>query len=108
MSNTNWTSESVKALLDRDALAVERAVCAIYRRQTDDEQESESTKHHNARGFSAFHAGTGTYYARWIMSGRRLSGRHLEKARKLAKHYAGQLIEVILEKTQSQTQGAAQ
>jgi hypothetical protein len=90
----DWTPDAVAALLDRNDLAVERAVVAIFNRQTSDEQESESTKHDNGRGISAFHAGLGSYYARWIQSGRHLTGPHLERARKMMHRYVGQLAEV--------------
>ena len=91
MSEHAWTPDAVRTLLDRNPRAVERAVLAIYRRQTLDERETEETRHHNEVGFSAFHAGRGSYYARWILTGRRLTGGHLEKARRMMKHYAGQL-----------------
>ncbi len=93
-STTAWTPAAIAALLDRNDLAVERAVLAIYRRQTSDERESASTRHDNGVGFSAVHAGLGSYYARWILSGRRLDGRHLEKARRMMHRYVGQLAEI--------------
>ena len=99
----DWTPETIKALLDRDVLAVERAVVAIYRRQTADEQECYETKHHNRVGFAACHAGLGTYYAKWILSGKHLSGSHVERARRMVRHYAGQLHQIALT-NQGQTQ----
>ena len=95
-----WTPEAIAALLDRNDLAVERAVIAIFNRQTSDEQEADSTKHSNGRGFSAFHAGLGSYYARWILSDRHLSGPHLVRARKMMHHYTGQLSEIAQTQTQ--------
>jgi len=104
---THWTAEAVAALLDRDQLAVERAVVAIFHRQTADEQAAETTKHRNGRGFAACHASRGSYYARWIMAGRRLSGPHIQHARRMMKHYAGQLLEVIHERLERETSHAA-
>ena len=92
----DWTPETIKALLDRDVLAVERAILAIYRRQTADEQAAYETKHHNRVGFAACHAGLGTYYAKWILSGKHLSGSHVERARRMVRHYAGQLHQIAL------------
>lgn len=89
-----WTAAQIIALLDRDNLAVERAVVAIFNRQTDDEQASDTTRHRNGRGFNAFDAGRGGYYARWILSGRSLSGTHLDRARRMVKRYVGQLQEI--------------
>ena len=107
MSKT-WTPDEIKALLDRSAEAVERGVVAIYKRQTEDERDAAETKHSNRIGFSAFHAHRGTYYARWILSGRHLSGSHVERARKLVRHYAGQLYQIALgNQGSTQTQGAA-
>jgi len=93
-NNPNWTPESIAALLDRNDVAVERAVLAIYRRQTDDEQESDTTKHCNGVGFNGVHAHLGSYYARWIQSGRHLTGNHLDKARRMMRRYVRQLAEV--------------
>ena len=86
--------DQIIALLDRNDYAVERAILAIFQRQTESEQESSSTIHRNGQGFSGAHASLGTYYAKWILSGRRLTGKHLEKARHMSKHYAGQLEEI--------------
>ena len=92
----DWTPDEIRALLDRSLEAVERAVVAIYRRQTEDEKEAYETKHHNRVGFAACHAGLGTYYAKWILSGKHLSGSHVERARKMVRHYAGQLHQIAL------------
>ena len=92
----DWTPEEIRALLDRSLEAVERAVVAIYRRQTADEKEAYETKHHNRVGFAACHARLGTYYAKWILSGRHLSGSHVERARRMVRHYAGQLYQIAL------------
>ena len=91
-----WTPDEIRALLDRSLEAVERAVVAIYRRQTEDEKEAYETKHHNRVGFAACHAGLGTYHAKWILSGRHLSGSHVERARRMVRHYAGQLYQIAL------------
>lgn len=87
----NWTRETIAALLESSDRAVERAMVALYRLQTEEEQAQETTRVHNGCGFSAFHAGRGTYYARWVLSGRNLSGSHLDKARAMARRYVGQL-----------------
>jgi len=91
-----WTPEEIRALLDRSLEAVERAVVAIYRRQTEDEKEAYETKHQNRVGFAACHAGLGTYYAKWILSGKHLTGSHVERARRMVRHYAGQLHQIAL------------
>ena len=92
-----WTAQSIRALLARCDQAVERAVVAIYRRQTQDEQQTDETRHRNGIGFAACHAGRGSYYARWVLSGRHLDGLHLEKARRMMRSYAGQLAAIAAE-----------
>lgn len=101
MSDGTWTPEAIKSLLDRNDLAVERAVVAIYRRQTDDEQVAYETKHHNGVGFASCHASLGTYYAKWILGGRHLTGQHVDRARRMVRHYARQLHQIILSATQT-------
>ena len=48
----------------------------------------------NGMGFASWGARNGTYYANWIKSGKHLSGKHLEKARKMAMYHAGQLTNI--------------
>lgn len=90
------TKDQIKSLLLSNDRAVERAICALYARQTADERSSSTTQHCNARGFNAFDAARGSYWARWVNSGRKLTGRHLEGARQMALKYAGQLAEVAM------------
>ncbi len=90
------TKEQIKTLLLTNNAAVERAMVALYNRQTADERSSSTTQHLNGRGFNAFDAERGSYWARWVQSGRHLTGRHLEGARKMALKYAGQLAEVAV------------
>jgi hypothetical protein len=90
----DWTPDTIKALLDRSDKAVERAVLAIYERQTSDEQVTGETRHHNRRGFASCHAHLGTYYAKWILSGHHLTGGHLERARRMVQWYSKQLLQV--------------
>ena len=92
--NTTWTPEEIKSLLNRSNKAVEHAILAIFDRQTSDEQDASDTRHRNGRGFASCHAYMGSYYARWIQSGKHLDGKHLDKARKMALCYSGQLAEV--------------
>ncbi|MCI0525954.1 MAG: hypothetical protein L0Y56_00675 [Nitrospira sp.] len=79
---------------DKGRRAVERAIIAIYSRQTQEEQVSESTLRLNGIGFSGADARLGSYYARWIQNGKRLSGKHLERARKMTLKYRKQLLEI--------------
>lgn len=89
-----YTKEEIKKLLETSNKAIERGFLAIFKFQTSDEQQAEYTKYHNNKGFSAFDAKRGSYYAKWIQSGKHLSGRHLEAGRKLILRYAGQLVDI--------------
>ena len=89
------TTETIKALLLKNDRAVERAIIVLFNRQTHTEQQAGHTSESNGRGFNAFDAESGSYYAKWIQSGRSLSGRHLEKARKMSQRYVRQLLEEV-------------
>ena len=93
MAQKTWTRTEIEALINSNDRAVERAMVAIWERQTADEQATQDTRHHNGRGFAAWSARSGTYFAEWVRSGRRLTGKHLVKARKIALHHAGQLTD---------------
>lgn len=88
------TKDSIRALIASNDRAVERAMIVLFDRQTQDEKQVEATRHHNNRGFNHGDAKKGTYYARWVLSGRKLTGHHLDRARRMAHRYAGQLAEV--------------
>ena len=94
MAQKTWTRTEIEALINTNDRAVERAMVAIWERQTRDEQATETTCDHNGIGFSGWTAKSGTYFANWVRSGRSLSGKHLAKARKIALHHAGQLTRI--------------
>lgn len=86
---------AVIASLTEDDAAVARAISILFARQTHDEQTEEDTKHDNSLGVRANHGHRVAYYGKWLLSGRRLTGIHLDRARKLALTYAGsQLFEL--------------
>jgi len=98
-----WTKESIQHLLNTNDLAVERAIVAIYDRQTRDEKAEAQTKHHNAVGFRKNHDHTGSFFACIILKGWKqpdgkkrthLNPVKLEKARKIALQYHRQLCEI--------------
>src|SRR3990167_4269191 len=87
------TKEKIIDLLTKNDSVVERAMVVLYDRQTASEQNNCTTIEHNGRGFSSSDASIGTYYAKWIISGKRLTGSHLARARKMAFKYTRQLLE---------------
>jgi len=93
LDTKKWTEDDIKTLLSSQK-GIERAIIAIYNRQTQDEKDVEETKHLNKKGFSGADARLGTYYAKWINSGKHLNNGHLEQGRKLILHYAGQLTKI--------------
>ena len=101
------TKGSIIALLARNPLAVEAAMVALYQRQTEDERSGNVTRHSNGRGFNYHHAERGSYYARWVLSGKHLTGNHLSAARAMATFYARQLGEIAESKKQAKLQAEA-
>jgi hypothetical protein len=92
-----WTREAIETLIRTNDLAVERAMVAIWKRQTADEQATETTRHHNGIGFSGWSARSGSYYAGLVRAGWHLNGKHLDRARRIALHHAGQLTAIANE-----------
>ena len=89
-----WNKERIQQLLATNDKAVARAVVAIYNFQTADEQSVGTTKYHNSVGFNSIDAKRGQYYAGYISSAGRLTGRHLDIARKMMMKYHRQLCEI--------------
>lgn len=89
------TKTEIKSLLAHSDSAVEIAMVALYHCQTSSEQRTSTTKESNGVGFNAFHAETGTYYAKWVLSGKKLTSYHLTRARKIVTSYTGQLSRMM-------------
>jgi len=89
-----WTADEIQVKIETDQKWLERAIVAIYNRQTTDEKQSEQTKHHNGVGFTGADAHFLTYCATYILSGRTLSGNFIPKARKRMVKYCRQLEEL--------------
>ncbi|CAA0812972.1 Unknown protein [Striga hermonthica] len=84
-----------------------KAVCAIFRRQTSEEQLHQATLVHNRRGFSQVHAPRGSDLAKFLMDGdpngdvnktldelQKFDPLGIKQCRKLAIHYSKQLFEI--------------
>jgi hypothetical protein len=93
-----WTESQIVNLLNTNDRAVERAIVAIYERQTADEKQTEHTRHDNSVGFRQNHAKRMSYYARLIKSGRHLFPRQLELSRTWMKMYRRQLADIANKK----------
>lgn len=86
-----FTVEQIKSLITNNDIAVGRAMVALYNEQTIDEKNDGQTRNTNGRGFSYRTAPKGTYYAKWVLSGKKLTGYHLDNARKIAMFHIKQL-----------------
>ena len=96
------TEHDILLLLQNSDAAVERAIVVIYNNQTASEQISNVTSINNGKGFSGPDAGYGSYLAKWILSGRHLSGKHLTRARNMSMKYRKQLLEAAQVKMRAQ------
>lgn len=75
--------------------AVEHAILVLLARQTKTELETATTSANNGLGVKYDHGPSVVYFGTWIASGKDLSGKHLDRARKLVMNYAGtQLFEL--------------
>lgn len=89
-----WSKAEIRVKIMEDQRWLERAVVAIYDRQTGEEKIREVTLKHNNVGFNGADARIGTYIAQWIKKGNHLSGGWLERSRKMMAKYAGQLAKI--------------
>ena len=99
-----YTVDQIKNLLQNNDIAVNRAMVALYNEQTESEKSCNQTNESNGRGFSYRTAPKGTYYAKWVLSGKSLSGYHLDNARKIALFHAKQLTNLANENLQKKKQ----
>lgn len=93
-----WTEKQITDLLDTNDRAVERAIVAIYERQTADEKQAEHTRHDNTVGFRQNHAKRMSYYARLIKMGKHLYPSQLALSRGWMKMYRRQLADIANKK----------
>lgn len=99
------TKESIIDLLRTNDKAIIRALIALNKRQTEDEQNSEQTKYQNGRGFRPCHARMGTSMANFYDSRNYLSPKQIAYWRKTNEAgkmrieiYAGQLLSIAQSK----------
>lgn len=101
------TEAVIKTKLVTNQRWLEAGLVALYRKQTADEQAHSDTKHRNGQGFNSSDAPLLSYYAKYCLSGRHLSGKHLEKAQKRLQKYAKQLLVIALAKEEAKGKVAA-
>lgn len=88
------TEKEVQENIDNNPSAVNRAILALYSKQTLDEKTSHSTQKTNKMGFNGADAPFGTSLAEQIMKGRTLTDNQLATARRMLKKYVKQITKI--------------
>ncbi|KAL7106969.1 hypothetical protein ACP275_06G024800 [Erythranthe tilingii] len=105
---TKWEYEAdMLADLAKSPRLCMKAVCALFRQQTSEEQSCKETIVRNGRGFSQIHASTGSRLAEFLTGGntwgdvkkseedlQEFDSNGIEQCRKFATHYSKQLFEI--------------
>ncbi len=106
LTNTPKTTEEILTLLQNQRY-LERAIVAIFEKQTEDEKATNTTKLTNNVGFNGPDAHLGSYLAKYILKGvkeyrkeygNNLSGDFLNRAKKIMPKYAKQLLSMAKSK----------
>lgn len=77
-----------------DHRLMEKSILALYALQTADERQDAHTKRGNNRGFSKVTDAKGSYIARWLLRGNRVSGKYIEFGYRISHEHAGQLARI--------------
>lgn len=88
--------EIIKDKLETDDKWLYAGIMAIYKHQTEDEQQSQETKHINGVGFNGADAKIMSSFAEFLMKTGFLTGKQKAIARKKMRKYAGQLEKIAL------------
>lgn len=102
------TKDYIIQLLKTNDKAIARTLLVLTDRQTADEQQTGTTRYRNGKGFRPCHSHIGVDMANFFKRNSYLSEKQVSYWRALQKNgqmrieiYAGQLLEVALEKTQT-------
>jgi len=88
-----YTEKQIVNILNTKPMAVERAIVAIYKNQTDAEKNAGATLEDNGIGFSGADARMGSYMANWhISTGKPFTGKFKKRAARMAHKYRKQLV----------------
>jgi len=94
---TTWKKDEIKEkLMMGDVRWIERAVIAIFNKQTENEKEVESTNMRNNVGFTGADAKILTSFAKQLLKNknRHLSEKQMAIAKRRIVKYAGQLAKI--------------
>jgi hypothetical protein len=89
-----WTTDEIKQMLATRPTAVSRGIVAIWKLQTNSEQNAGHTHESNGVGYSGAHAEFMTSLADWINKGKTLTPKQLASGRRIILRYAGQLTKI--------------
>ena len=89
-----WTREEILARMDSNPGFLHRCMIRLYERQEPCEQRARTTMLDNKRGFSAFHAKTGTKLGKYAKEGGTFGWKWRLQALKVAKVHVGQLVAI--------------
>jgi hypothetical protein len=90
-----YTKEVIQQKLSSDLRWIERGVLVLFDRQTEDEKTQQGTRWENGRGFNKSDSNYLTYISKYLLSGRHLTGVHLEKVSSKLPKYWRQIMEEI-------------
>ena len=94
-----WNKENIKVLLETNAKFLERAIVKVYEKQTQDEQQTQSTNHNNNVGFNSSDSFILSSFAQQIIKstypeGNRLSLKQKEIALPKMLKYSNQIAKI--------------
>lgn len=95
---STYTKEFIQNKLMTENSWVERSLIKLYEKQTLDEQRVKETKYQNKVGFNSSDSPYLSYCSQYVLSGRSLSGHHLEKCRGKLMKYWKQILGFIIER----------
>ena len=93
-----YTKEEIQHNLSTNPKWIERSLIVLYERQTYDEQHSGETTSLNGIGFNSSDSRYLSYCSRWLLQGKHLNQKHLEKCGGKLKKYWKQIDSIIKEK----------
>jgi len=94
MESEKWTAGQIKTKLVEDDAWVCRGLLAIYKKQTPDEQTSETTNHNNGVGFNRIDAEFLSSLAKSFMRYGTLTPKQIHYGRKRLLKYTKQLVKI--------------
>ena len=97
MEEKTYTKEEIKTLITTRRAWTERAILALYRYQTLDEQRTLQTQHDNRVGFNGFDSPFLSELAQRLLRKQHLTDKQLHAAQKMVGKYAGQLLRLTKE-----------